>query len=80
MMTFEGTSNSKISEEENPSAESECGVREAEIRVHGELGEADVHAIEIVDEVAEHQERDEAIRHPPEGEAFNVGRHARFSP
>jgi hypothetical protein len=41
-------------------------VRKAKIRVHGELGEADVHAVEIVDEIAEHQERNETIRHPLE--------------
>jgi hypothetical protein len=47
-----GNLEQKISQEENPGAESESGLREPEIRIHGELGEADVHAVEIIDEIA----------------------------
>jgi hypothetical protein len=49
---------------------------EFEVGVHGQLGEADVHPVEIGDEIAEDQEGDELPRDSRQRLPFEVVRHA----
>jgi hypothetical protein len=37
-----------------------------------EGGEAHIHAVEKIDEIAKHQKRDEVTRNPPHGALFNA--------
>jgi len=50
----------EIGGEEHARAEAESGFGEPEVRVHRQLGEADIDPVEIGDEVAEDEERNEA--------------------
>ena len=52
----------EIGDEEDAGAEAERGLRQAEVGVHRQRGEADIDAVQIGDEVAEHQEGDEPPR------------------
>jgi len=52
----------EIGEEEDAGAKAEHGGGEAERLVHGQRGEADIHPIEISDEIADDQERDQSCR------------------
>ena len=52
----------EIAGEEDAGAGAEHRRREAEILVHGECGEADIHPVEEIHRVAENQERQEAAR------------------
>jgi hypothetical protein len=49
-----------VAEKEDPGAEAEHRRREAEVLVHVERGEADIHPVEEVDRVGEAEERDQA--------------------
>ncbi|MNT22398.1 hypothetical protein D3C72_1577790 [compost metagenome] len=53
----------EVADEEQPGAEAEYGFRELQVLGHLQLGEAHVHAIEVGDHVAEHQERHDAPEH-----------------
>src|SRR5260370_1006106 len=55
-----------VSEEEHPGAESVRGAAEAQVAIHLERGEADVHPIEEVRDVEHEHERDEATGHAAE--------------
>ena len=59
MMTLLGKFEDEVADEEQARAESEDGLAKVEIDVHLQLGEADVDAIEIRDDVADHQERND---------------------
>lgn len=50
----------KIADEEDAGAEAVDGLAEAEVGRHLQLGEADVDAVEIGNDVAQHQERHDA--------------------
>ena len=50
------------SEEENSGSQADDCIVETQVRLHPELGDADVRAIEIGEKVSEHQERNEAAR------------------
>jgi hypothetical protein len=65
-MTFEGAFEQKIREEEDARAEAKRRLGEVEVGMHCQLGEADVHPVEIGDERSEDQEGDESPRHPPD--------------
>jgi hypothetical protein len=58
-----------VAEEEDAGAEAEFRGGEAEILVHGERGEADIHAVEEGREIADHQDRQDA----PSGLGDDVG-------
>jgi hypothetical protein len=62
-----------VGDEEQTAADAESRGGEAEVLVHGERGEADVHAIHVGDEVAQNQKRDQAKAHRPHGFAFKDG-------
>ncbi len=51
-----------IADEEDAGAGAEHRGREAEILVHGERGEADIHPVEEIHRIAEAEKRDEAAR------------------
>ena len=53
----------EVGDEEQPRAEAVGRLRQAERRVHLQLGEADVHAVQVGDEIAHHQERHEPPHH-----------------
>ena len=65
----------EIGEEEHARAETEGSFRKVEVGVHRELGEADVHPVEIGDEIAEDEERDEPPRDFRKRPLFHVVRH-----
>ena len=52
----------QIADKEDAAAEAEHLCREAEILVHGQGGEADIHAVDVIDHVQHHRERDQAPR------------------
>ena len=54
----------RVRHEEDAGAQTVDGGAEAQIAVHVERGEADVHAVEVGDDVKEEQERNQAPSHP----------------
>ena len=62
----------EIAEEENACAETVGGFAEAEVRRHLELREADIDAVEIGDDVTQHQKRHEAPGDFAVGALFDV--------
>jgi hypothetical protein len=72
---LEGHLEQEIAEEEDAGAEAEHGRREAEILVHGQRRETDVHAVDEGNEVQEHDERDDAQRDLAQYARFQFGTH-----
>ena len=57
-----GISKSAVAEEEQAGPEPELRVGQAEIALQGLFGEADVHAVDVGDDVAEERKRDQPPR------------------
>src|SRR5208282_3919418 len=73
----------KIRKEEYARAEAERRLGELEVGIHRQLGEADVHSVEISDEIAEDQEGDESPGQLPDRTSFDFVFHkplSRFDP
>jgi len=67
----------KIGDEEDTGTEAVGGLRQAEVGVHRQRGEADIDPIQVGDKIANDQERDEPPRHLRDGPDFHFvhGRH-----
>ena len=63
----------KIAEKENTGAEAVDGVAPFQVVQHLQLGKADVDAVQVRAQIAEHQERDETARHLGIGAGFEIG-------
>ena len=55
-----------------PAPKPNAVARQPEVLVHGERGEADIHPVEIGDEIADDQERNEPRRHLPDSPSLQV--------
>src|SRR4051794_36796980 len=69
-IAFDGVSHSILGEEQDTGAEAEDRRREPEVGVHLQRGEADIGAVEEVEEIAKHQERDQTTPDPSHGVLF----------
>ena len=63
----------QVADEEQPDADPEHGVGEAEVGLHPQLGEPDVGAVEVRDDVQEEEQREDAPRDLPPGGPGDVG-------
>jgi hypothetical protein len=65
-----GTSNKKYAMKKNPRRAAESRCAEPEIFAHSGIGKADVHAIEIVDQKANNQDREKTPSNSVHGSLF----------